>query len=198
MQGFRTFVLLAAAGAAAVSPAAADTWVFDASHSGAYFSVRHMMVTNVRGSFGKIDGSVEFDGKNVAAMKVQATIDASTIDTRDPKRDEHLRSPDFFEVANHPTIEFRSKKATPAGEGKFKLVGDLTMRGVTKEVTLDVEGPTPAVQDPWGNTKVGATATTTVDRKDFGIHWNKTLDAGGVVVGDEVKITLDLQLVKKK
>lgn len=198
MQGIRTLALVAAATAAIAPPAAADTWVFDASHSGAYFSVRHMMVTNVRGSFGKIDGSVEFDGKNVAAMKVQATIDASTIDTRDPKRDEHLRSPDFFDVANHPTIEFRSKKATPAGEGKFTLVGDLTMRGVTKEVTLDVEGPTPAVQDPWGNTKVGATATTTVNRKDFGINWNKTLDAGGVVVGDEVKVTLDLQLVKKK
>lgn len=198
MQGIRTFALVAAATAAIAPPAAADTWVFDASHSGAYFSVRHMMVTNVRGSFGKIDGSVEFDGKNVAAMKVQATIDASTIDTRDPKRDEHLRSPDFFDVANHPTIEFRSKKATPAGDGKFKLVGDLTMRGVTKEVTLEVEGPTPAVQDPWGNTKVGATATTTVNRKDFGINWNKTLDAGGVVVGDEVKVTLDLQLVKKK
>lgn len=198
MQTSRKLVLFAAAAAVAFSPAAADTWVLDASHSGAYFSVRHMMVTNVRGSFGKLQGSVEYDGKSVAGVQVQATIDAATIDTRDPKRDEHLRSADFFDVANHPTIEFKSKKATPAGDGKFKLVGDLTMRGVTKEVTLDVEGPTAAVQDPWGNTKAGATATTTVNRKDFGINWNKTLDAGGVVVGDEVKVTLDLQLVKKK
>ncbi len=198
MRGIRAFAIVAGAAVAIAPSAAADTWVFDASHSGAYFSVRHMMVTNVRGSFGKIEGSVEFDGKNVAGIAVRATIDASTIDTREPKRDEHLRSADFFDVANHPTIEFRSKKATAAGEGKFKLVGDLTMRGVTKEVTLDVEGPTAAVQDPWGNTKIGATATTTINRKDFGILWNKTLDAGGVVVGDEVQVTLDLQLVKKK
>lgn len=198
MSGLRTAILISATVLAAAAPAAADTWTVDTSHSGAYFSVKHMMVTNVRGQFRDVKGSVEFDGKSLAGLTVQATIDASTIDTRDDKRDEHLRSADFFDVANHPTIEFKSKKAVPAGEGKIKLVGDLTMRGVTKEVTLDVEGPTPAVQDPWGNTRVGATATTTINRKEFGINWNKTLDAGGVVVGDEVRVTLEMELAKKK
>lgn len=198
MSRLRKVLLTAATLVCAVAPAAAETWVIDSSHSGAYFSVKHMMVTNVRGHFSDMKGSVEFDGTDISGIQVQATLDASTIDTRDAKRDEHLRSPDFFDVANHPTIEFKSKKATPKGNGKFTLVGDLTMRGVTKEVTLEVEGPTPAVQDPWGNTKVGATATTTLNRQEFGIKWNKTLDAGGLVVGDEVQVTLEMELAKKK
>jgi polyisoprenoid-binding protein YceI len=194
----RVLAVMASLAAMAASPAAADTWVIDSSHSGAHFSVRHMMVANVRGAFSDMKGTVEYDGKNISGLQVSATIDAATIDTRDAKRDEHLRSADFFDVANHPTIEFKSKKTAPNGDGTFTLVGDLTMRGVTKEVALDVEGPTPPVQDPWGNTKVGATATTTLNRKDFGINWNKTLDAGGFVVGDEIKVTLELELAKKK
>lgn len=198
MIGIRTLALSAALAAVVAAPATADTWVVDPSHSGAYFSVRHLMVSNVRGEFRDVKGTIEFDGKDVSGIQVQATIDAATVDTREQKRDEHLKSADFFDVANHPTIEFKSKKATPAGDGKFKLVGDLTMRGVTKEVTLDVEGPTPAIQDPWGNTRIGATATTKLNRKDFGVNWNKSLDAGGVVVGDEVQVTLELELAKKK
>lgn len=192
------FVSCAVALAIASAPAAADEWVIDKAHSGAFFSVKHMMVTNVRGEFGGLSGTVHYDGKDVKSVKVEATIDAASINTREPKRDEHLRSADFFDVENYPTITFKSKSAAPAGEGKFKVVGDLTMRGVTKEVTLEVDGPTAPIQDPRGNTKIGATATTTLNRKDFGISWNKTLDAGGVVVGDEVKVTIELALAKKK
>lgn len=194
----RSLPLLAAALLVAASPAAADTWLIDSSHSGAFFSVRHMMVANVRGQFNSVKGSVEFDGKDVSGLRVQATIDASSIDTNQPKRDEHLRSVDFFDVANHPTIEFKSKKAIAGSDGTFALVGDLTLRGVTKEVTLDVEGPTPPVADARGNMRVGASATTTLNRKDFGINWNRDLDAGGVVVADEVKVTLELELAKQK
>lgn len=192
------FVSCAVALAIVSAPAAADEWVIDKAHSGAFFSVKHMMVTNVRGEFGSLSGTVEYDGKDVKSVKVEATIDAASINTREPKRDEHLRSADFFDVENHPTITFRSKSAAPAGEAKFKVVGDLTMRGVTKEVTLEVEGPTAPIQDSRGNTKIGATATTTLNRKDFGVSWNRVLDAGGVVVGDEVKVTIELALAKKK
>jgi polyisoprenoid-binding protein YceI len=192
------FALATAAALAAASPAAAETWTIDPSHSGAYFSVKHMMVTNVRGEFGDLKGTVQYDPADLSGLKVEATIDAASIDTRNDKRDEHLRSADFFDTANHPAITFVSKKAVPAGDGKFRLVGDLTMRGVTKEVTLDVEGPTPPVTDPWGNVKVGATATTRINRKDYGVSWNKALDAGGFVLGDDVQVTLELQLAKKK
>lgn len=177
--------------------AGAATWEIDSAHSGAHFSVRHMMVSNVRGDFGKVTGTVVFDAKNPKAAQVNATIDVSSINTREPKRDEHLRSPDFFDAAKFPTITFKSKRVEQAGEGKYKVVGDLTIRGVTKEVTLDVEGPAPEAKDPWGNVKSGATATTKINRKDFGLAWNKVLETGGVAVGEEVKITLDIELNKK-
>ncbi len=198
MKTIRRFLSCAAVLAFAAAPAAADEWVIDKSHSGAFFSVKHMMVTNVRGEFGSLSGTVRFDGQDVKSVRVEATIDAASINTREPKRDDHLKSEDFFDVANHPTITFKSKSAAPAGEGKFKVVGDLTMRGVTKEVTLEVEGPTAPIQDPRGNTKIGATATTTLNRKDFGVSWNRVLDTGGVVVGDDVKVTIELALAKKK
>lgn len=181
----------------ALAPAAAATWEIDPSHSSAQFSVRHLTVSNVRGEFGKIAGSVEFDGKDVRTIKVDATIDAASIDTREPKRDEHLRSADFLDVAKYPTITFRSKRAEPAVAGRFKLVGDLTIRGVTREAVLDVEGPTPEIKDPWGNVKRGATATTRINRIDYGVKWNAVLDAGGVVVGEEVAITIDLELIRE-
>jgi polyisoprenoid-binding protein YceI len=177
-------------------PAAAqNTWTIDTSHSQAAFTVRHMMVSNVRGSFGKTEGTVTWDGKDVSTVKAEATIDATTITTNHEKRDAHLKSPDFFDVAQFPTITFKSKRAEPVGNGKFKLIGDLTIRGVTKEVTLDVEGPSQSITAQ-GRTRVGATATTKLNRRDYGVSWSRNLDGGGVVVGDDILITLDLELVK--
>ncbi len=186
----------ALAGLSLAVPASAQTWTIDPSHSSANFTVRHMMVSNVNGTFGKMEGTVEFDGRNISGVKVRATVDATTISTANEKRDAHLRSADFFDVASHPTITFVSKRAEPAGTGRFRLVGDLTMRGVTKEVVLEVEGPTEPFTAQ-GNARIGATATTTLNRQDFGVSWSRALDGGGVVVGDEVKVRLDLALVTK-
>jgi len=193
----RIGVMTAAAVLAASLPAAAQgtTWQIDAAHSQATFQVRHLMVTNVRGDFGKMSGKIDWDGKSFATVKADATIDVASVNTREQKRDDHLRSPDFFDAATHPSITFKSKRAEVAGPKKFKLVGDLTMRGVTKEVTLDVEA-TDIVKDPRGGLRIGAQATTTINRQDFGVKWNRTLDTGGVVVGDEVKIMIDLALVQ--
>lgn len=175
----------------------ASTWDIDASHSVAAFSVRHLMVTNVRGELGKVSGTINLDDKDVTKSTVEATIEVAAINTRDAKRDEHLRSPDFFDVAKFPNITFKSSKVEKAGAG-LKVTGTLTMRGVSKEVVLNVEGPAPAVKDPWGNTKSGFTATVKLNRKDFGVQWNKNLDGGGVVVSDEVNVTIELEVLKKK
>jgi polyisoprenoid-binding protein YceI len=190
---------LAAAAAVALSLplATAAVWEFDGAHTSAGFSVKHLMITTVRGTFKGVKGAVEWDGKDAATIKIDASIDMTTVDTAEPKRDEHLKSPDFFDAAKFPTMTFKSKSAASAGAGKVKVVGDLTLRGVTKEVTLDVDGPTAEIEDPWGNSKVGATATTKINRQDFGVSWNKALDAGGVVVGDEVSVIIDLQLKKR-
>jgi polyisoprenoid-binding protein YceI len=168
----------------------------DGAHSSAQFSVKHLMVSNVRGEFSKMTGTVQYDPKNLGATKIDAVIDVNTISTREAKRDEHLKSADFFDAAKYPTIKFVSKKAAAAGAGKLKVTGDLTIHGVTKEVVLDVEGPTAEVKDPWGGTRTGAVATTKINRKDFGLTWNKALETGGVMVGEEVQITLDVQLKK--
>ena len=178
------------------APAAAQTtWTIDPSHSSAGFTVRHMMVSNVKGSFGKMEGTITWDGKDVKTIQATATIDTTTITTNNEKRDAHLKSPDFFDVAQFPTITFKSTRVEPGAAGHFKLIGDLTMHGVTKEVTLDVEGPSqPLVAQ--GRTRVGATATTKVNRQDYGVSWSRALDGGGVVVSDEVVITLELELVK--
>lgn len=177
--------------------AAAADYEIDGSHSAAQFSVRHLMISNVKGEFGKTSGTVSYDGKDVKSVVADVSVDVASINTREPKRDEHLKSPDFFDVAKFPAMTFKSKKAEAAGQGAFKLTGDLTIHGVTKEVTFAVTGPTPETKDPWGNTRVGASATTTIDRKAFGLTWNKALETGGVLVGDEVAITLDLEAVKK-
>jgi polyisoprenoid-binding protein YceI len=185
----------AAQAPAAAAPASPDTWTIDGAHTQAGFAVKHMMVSTVRGSFGKTEGSITWDGKDVSSIKADVTIDATTITTNNEKRDTHLKSPDFFDVAKFPTITFKSKKAEAAGAGKFKVVGDLTMRGVTKEVTLDVEGPSqPLIAQ--GRARVGATATTKVNRQDYGVSWSRALDGGGVVVSDEVVITIEMELVK--
>lgn len=178
------------------SPAAslAANWDIDQAHSIATFSVRHMMVSNVRGAFGGIKGTVEFDEKNPAKSKVDISIDVSTIDTRDAKRDRHLKSAAFFDTAKHPKMTFKSKRITKNGKG-WKVVGDLTIRGVKKEVTLDAE-VSKAMKSLSGKTVVGVHATIKINRQDFGVSWNKTLDAGGILVSNEVKITIDLELVK--
>lgn len=179
----------------AATAAQAQTWTIDTGHSSAQFAVRHLMVSTVRGDMGKVTGTISFDGKNLAAATVDATIDVSGINTRDEKRDGHLKSADFFDVATHPTMTFKSKKVVPNADGSFKLVGDLTMRGVTKEVTLDAEALRPAVK--MGNSlRTGTTATTKLNRQDFGVKWSRTIDGGGLVVSDEVAVTIDLELTQ--
>jgi polyisoprenoid-binding protein YceI len=172
-------------------------WAIDPAHAAAHFSVRHLMISNVRGEFSKLSGNVVLDPADLTRSTVEVNLETASINTREPQRDEHLRSADFLDVANHPTISFRSKRIAPAGPEHFKLTGDLTIRGVTKEVTFDVEGPTPAVKDPWGNVRAGVTATTKINRKDFGLVWNALVEGGGVMVGDEVSITIEAELVQK-
>jgi len=172
-------------------------WQIDPAHSAAHFSVRHLMISNVRGEFSKVSGNVVLDPSDLTKSTVEVIVDATTIDTREPQRDEHLRSADFLDVANHPSITFRSKQITAAGAGRFKVTGDLTIRGVTRTVTFDVDGPTPPVKDPWGNVRAGVSATAKINRKDFGLVWNALTEAGGVVVGDEVSITFEAELVQK-
>jgi polyisoprenoid-binding protein YceI len=179
--------------ATAVKPGT-TTWNIDPSHSNAQFSVRHLMISNVKGEFTKVSGKVLFDPSKPETLSAEAAIDVSTINTREHDRDNHLKSPDFFHVEKYPTITFKSKQAEK-GAGGLKLTGYLTIHGITREVTLDVEGPTPPTKDPWGNTRVGASATTKINRKDFGLQWNQALETGGVMVGDEVKITIDVELV---
>jgi polyisoprenoid-binding protein YceI len=186
-------VLLTLAAAPAVP---AVTWTLDPNHTSVQFAVRHMMVSTVRGTFDKVTGTVEEDPADLGKSKVEATIDAASVDTRVDKRDQHLRSAEFLDVARYPTIVFRSKRAEKLGDGRWKLVGDLTLHGVTKEVTLDVEGPTPTIKDPMGNLRAGVHATTTIDRRDFGLVWNRVLEGGGAVVGDEVAIAIDAEATR--
>lgn len=182
---------------AAAQPAAGpNTWQIDPAHSTVGFVVRHMMVSNVHGTFGKVAGSVNYDGKDISSVAADVTIDTTSITTNNEKRDAHLKSPDFFDVATFPTLTFKSKRVQKVSDGKFKLIGDLTMHGVTKEVTLDVEGPTQAIVAQ-GASRVGASASTTLNRQDYGVKWSRNIDGGGVVVGDEVKVTLELELVKR-
>ncbi|MFB3825790.1 MAG: YceI family protein [Bryobacteraceae bacterium] len=171
-------------------------WEIDPAHSAAQFTVRHMMISNVKGEFTKMKGTVRYDPADPAKAAVEATIEAASINTRVEGRDKHLRSADFFDVAQYPTIAFKSKRVENAG-GKLKLIGDLTMHGTTREVALDVDGPTPPVKDQRGTLHMGASATTKINRKDFGLTWSRPLDGGGVVVGDEVSIVIDLELVQR-
>ena len=190
-------LLLLVAALSMPSLASASEWEIDGAHTNASFKVRHMMVSWVRGEFGKVAGSIVYDEGKPESIKASITIDVASIDTRNEKRDEHLRSADFFDVATFPAITFKSTGVANVTGGGFDLVGDLTIRGVTKPVTLAVEGPSPTMVDPWGNTKIGASATLTVDRQDFGVTWNNTLDGGGVIVGDEVTILIDVEAAMK-
>ncbi|HEY1558797.1 MAG TPA: YceI family protein [Kofleriaceae bacterium] len=168
-------------------------WNIDPSHSTAEFTVRHLMITNVRGRFGKLAGTVDYDPEHPEQTRISATIDATTIDTHEDKRDAHLRSPDFFDVEKFPTLVFESTTAVKTGDG-LELTGNLTMHGVTKAITLAIEEPSSPQKDPWGGTRLGAAATAKVNRKDWGLNWNAALEAGGVLVGEQVKIHLEIQL----
>lgn len=170
-------------------------YTVDPVHSKVGFSVRHLMITNVHGEFRKFKASVHFDPDDLGECSAHALIQADSIDTGNAKRDEHLRSPDFFDVERHPKLEFQSARFERDGDGTLAIEGMLTIRGVTRSVRLDVEGPTPPVRDPWGNDRIGLVAKTRINRHDFGISWNQQLEGGGVMVGREVTITLDLSLV---
>jgi polyisoprenoid-binding protein YceI len=196
MKPFSRFIL-AVLLAMAPALAHAATWKIDPDHAFVEFKVRHLMVSNVKGVFTKLDGTVEADDADLSKASVKVTIDTASIDTNIAKRDEHLRSADFFDVAHYPTMTFVSKKVIVENGTVGKVIGDLTIRGTSREVTLDVEAFTPPIKDPWGNTRRGATASTTINRKDFGLTWNAVLEAGGVAVGDEVKISLDIEMIKK-
>lgn len=176
-----------------------DTWAVDGAHSKAVFSVRHLGISTVRGEFSGASGQAQIDDKDITKSQITVSLDVATVNTGQSGRDNDLRSPNFFDVAQFPTMSFKSKSISKGAGGNLKLVGDLTIHGVTKEVTFDVDGPTPAIKDPFGKGgfRRGASATAKINRKDFGITWNHLMDGGGVVVSDEVSITIDLELVKK-
>jgi len=177
--------------------ALASTWDIDPAHSTVEFSVRHMMVTTVKGQFQKVKGTVELDEKDPSKSTVEVSIETASIDTREAKRDAHLKSPDFFDAAKFPALTFKSTKIEKAGKGKFKITGDLTMHGITKAVVLAVEGPSASIKDPYGRTVRGVMATGKLDRKDWGMTWNKALDSGGFVVSDEVKLDINAELAER-
>jgi polyisoprenoid-binding protein YceI len=192
-------IIFAAAMVLAIPYAAvASTWNIDPDHSNLGFKIKHLMVSNVKGNFEKYTGVVEIDDKDITKSKVDVTIDTNSINTNVKKRDDHLRSADFFDVAKYPTMTFVSKNVAVAGPDKLKITGDFTLHGVTKEIVLDLEGPTGESKDPWGNIRKGATATTKINRKDYGLKWNQTLETGGVLVGDDVDITLEVEMIKKQ
>ena len=175
--------------------AGTTTWQIDPTHSSAQFAVTHLMISSVRGEFHQLKGTVVVDDADISKSSVNVTIDATTVDTREPDRDKHLMSSDFFDVAKYPTMAFKSTKVESAGPGRLKITGDLTIRGVTKQAVLEVTAPKPPIKDPWGLQRTAVSGSTKINRQDFGVAWNKTLDAGGVVVGDEVDINLDVEMV---
>jgi len=175
----------------------AASWEIDPAHASVEFRVRHLMVAWVKGAFPDVAGTVEIDETDLTKSKVSVTIGAASIDTNNAKRDEHLRSADFLDSASYPVITFVSKKIVVADGQLRQVIGDLTIRGTTREVTLSVDELTPAIKDPWGNTRRGATASAEINRKDFGLTWHKALETGGVVVGDEVRIALGIELIRK-
>jgi len=194
----RTTISATLAAVLAVSAAATTTtWQIDPQHTAAGFAVKHLMISTVRGQFKGVTGTVNWEDQDISKSTVDITIDANTVDTSEPKRDADLKSDKFFDVAKYQTITFKSKKIEQVSAGKLKITGDLTIHGVTKEAVLDIEGPTPPIKDPWGNTRVAANATTKINRQDFGVKWNANIDGGGVVVGDDVAITIDLEMIKK-
>ncbi len=197
MQSFGLKYLVCAASLLAAMPAYATPYDLDADHSDVSFTVKHMMISNVRGSFHQVMGVLDLDDKDASKSTLNVTVQVGSIDTRVQKRDDHLRSPDFLDATKFPTITFKSTKVVKAGKG-LKVSGDLTIRDVTKPVTLVVTGPSKPVKDPFGMTRVAVSATGKINRKDFGLGWNKNLETGGVLVGDDVAIEINAELVKKE
>jgi len=195
--GFLRFTFFASLLLSLSAGAQTSAWDIDPNHSTAEFTVRHLGISNVRGNFTKVSGVVELNEKNITQSQVNAVIDVGSVDTRVADRDKDLRSANFFDVEKYPTIEFKSKRIVNRG-GKLQLVGDLTMHGTTREVSLDVDNPAPEVNDPWGNLRRGFSASTTINRKDFGLTYNHALKTGEAVVGDSIKIQIDVELIKKK
>lgn len=176
--------------------ATTSTWNIDPVHTTAEFKVRHMMITNVKGQFTGVTGVLTLDEQDVTKSHVETSIEAASINTREADRDTHLKSADFLDVEKFPTLTFASTRITRTGEDEVEVEGNLTIHGVTRKVLFAVEGPTPPGKDPWGNTRIGWTATTKINRKDFGLNWNAALETGGILVGDEVTLTLDVEAVK--
>ena len=182
---------------ATVNPIAAiSTWSLDPSHSSVHFKVRHMMISYVRGEFRVMRGSLTRNGDDATKSSLTVEIETASIETREPQRDAHLRSADFLDVERYPTITFRSTEVRREGEESYRVSGELTIHGVTREAVLEVDAVSPETKDPWGNLRLAASATTTIRRKDFGLTWNTALETGGVLVGDEVSINLDIEFVK--
>ena len=178
------------------TPAATTTWKLDPAHSHAEFKVKHMMISNVKGSFSGLSGTLTENVADATLSSVEASIDVSTISSGDAQRDGHLKSADFFDAEKYETMTFKSTKVKPNGDGGYNVTGDLTLHGQTRQQTFVVEGPTPPAKDPWGNTRIGLSATAKINRKDYGLNWNAALEAGGILVGDEVNITLEVQFIK--
>jgi len=190
--------ILAGLAAALSLPAAAATsdWKIDPAHSSAQFAVRHLGISTVRGAFTKVTGTVRSDDQDVTKSSVEVTIETDSVDTRVPDRDKDLRSERFFDVTKYPTITFKSRKVEQAGAGKLKVTGDLTIHGTTREVILDVDGPTPAIKDPWGNQRAAANATTKINRQEFGMKFNDKMPTGDLLVGDDITITIDVEMIR--
>ena len=180
----------------AASQTSTTTWTIDPAHSIAEFKVKHMMIANVKGQFSKVSGSLFLDEANLANSHIETSIEAASIHTRDEQRDAHLKSADFLDVDKFPTLNFRSAAIDIIQDGELSVEGDLTIHGITHKVRFAVEGPTPPTRDPWGNTRVAISAVTKINRKDFGLTWNAALETGGILVGDDVTITLDVEFVK--
>src|SRR5437868_5021237 len=180
----------------AIPQTSATTWNIDPAHATAEFKVKHMMIANVKGYFSKVTGVLQHAEGDPTKSSIEASIEAASIETREPQRDAHLKSADFLHVEKFPSLSFKSSDIKVVGEGELKVDGDLTIRGVTRKVTFAVEGPTRPTKDPWGNTRIAISATTKINRKDFGLTWNAALETGGILVGDDVTITLDVEFVK--
>lgn len=197
-RAVRFFVAVLTLGLSLPAPATAETWVVDTAHTVSGFTVKHMMIANVTGVFEVTKGTIEYKPGEPGSVKADITIETKSVNTRITRRDDDLRSDYFFSAEKFPTLVFRSKRVQNVRADGFDLVGDLTIRDVTREVVLKVDGPTAPIRDPQGNRRVGANASTTINRKDFGITWHRAIEAGGVVVGDEVKINIDVEAIEKK
>jgi polyisoprenoid-binding protein YceI len=181
---------------AAAPHTSTTVWNVDSVHTVAEFKVKHIMISNVKGHFTGVKGVLTLDEADLTESHIEAEIDAASVNTRDPQRDAHLKSADFFDVERFPTLSFKSTRVNRIAAGELAVMGSLSIHGITRSVTFKVEGPTPPAKDPWGNTRLGLSATAKINRKDFGLTWNAALETGGILVGDEVTITLDLQFVK--